>query len=251
MCFFTQITMEAAEDPEFLDAMRRANIKGALVGVESVTPEGLKAVYKEFNAAGDDLVRQLRIFPEHGVHVLGSFIFGLSSDRTETFDTTVTVAQDAGIAFAQFVTLTPFPGTVDFLRWEKSMENDSTRIAGHPLTRYWLIPRPVRPRLLLPHPEMSPEEIRQNTQGVWDRFYSMSLIWRRSSVTPTLRSRLAFMLLSKLYRQMYAGTGLATDSARMKKSVNWASLVVKPLRRLFQSAPMPELQVPGPSSSVR
>src|SRR5712672_1851929 len=36
--FFTQITMEAAEDPEFLDAMRTANIKGALVGVESVTP---------------------------------------------------------------------------------------------------------------------------------------------------------------------------------------------------------------------
>ncbi len=41
--FFTQITMEAAEDPEFLDAMRRAHIKGALVGVESVTPDGLKA----------------------------------------------------------------------------------------------------------------------------------------------------------------------------------------------------------------
>jgi hypothetical protein len=42
MVFFTQITMEAAEDTEFLDAMRRANIKGALVGIEAVTPEGLK-----------------------------------------------------------------------------------------------------------------------------------------------------------------------------------------------------------------
>jgi hypothetical protein len=41
MVFFTQITMEAAEDGAFLDAMRRANIKGALVGVEAVTPEGL------------------------------------------------------------------------------------------------------------------------------------------------------------------------------------------------------------------
>ena len=40
MVFFTQITMEAAEDPEFLDAMRKAHIKGALVGVEAVTPEG-------------------------------------------------------------------------------------------------------------------------------------------------------------------------------------------------------------------
>jgi hypothetical protein len=43
MVFFTQITMEAGEDGEYLDAMRKANIKGALVGVDAVTPEGLKA----------------------------------------------------------------------------------------------------------------------------------------------------------------------------------------------------------------
>ena len=30
--FFTQITMESAEDPAFLDAMRKARIRGALVG---------------------------------------------------------------------------------------------------------------------------------------------------------------------------------------------------------------------------
>ena len=52
MVFFTQITMEAAEDPAFLTAMRRANIKGALVGVEAVTPEGLKDVFKGFNHVG-------------------------------------------------------------------------------------------------------------------------------------------------------------------------------------------------------
>src|SRR5436309_2187600 len=80
MVFFTQITMEAAEDPEFLDAMRRARIKGALVGVEAVTSEGLKDVFKDFNASGEGLVERLRAFREKGVHVLGSFIFGLPSD---------------------------------------------------------------------------------------------------------------------------------------------------------------------------
>jgi radical SAM superfamily enzyme YgiQ (UPF0313 family) len=81
MVFFTQITMEAAEDEAFLEAMRGANIKGALVGVEAVTPEGLKDVYKSFNDAGEALVLRLRKFRDHGVHVLGSFIFGLPSDR--------------------------------------------------------------------------------------------------------------------------------------------------------------------------
>ena len=60
--FFTQITMESAEDPEFLDAMRAAHIRGALVGVEAVTPEGLKDVYKDFNLVGEDLVERLQAF---------------------------------------------------------------------------------------------------------------------------------------------------------------------------------------------
>ena len=141
MVFFTQITMEAAEDPEFLAAMKRARIKGALVGVEAVTPEGLKDVYKDFNMSGEHLVDRLRAFRHHGVHVLGSFIFGLPSDRPETFDLTAELAERSGVTFAQFVMLTPFPGTVDFAAWEKTMESDPTRIEGIPLTRHWLIPK--------------------------------------------------------------------------------------------------------------
>src|SRR5438477_714723 len=133
--FFTQITMEAAEDPQFLMAMRKANIKGALVGVEAVTAEGLKSVYKYFNRSGEDLVERLQRFREHGVYVLGSFIFGLPSDREETFDATLQLAQRSGLAFAQFLMLTPFPGTVDFERWEKAQGEGVQKIAGIPLTR--------------------------------------------------------------------------------------------------------------------
>ena len=149
MVFYTQITMEAAEDPEFLDAMRRANIKGALVGVESVTPEGLKDVHKQFNAAGDQLVDRLRVFKQHGVHVLGSFIFGLPSDRPATFEATASIADQAGVTFAQFVMLTPFPGTLDFAAWEETMKSDDTRIDGIPLTRHWLIPQASRPKVYI------------------------------------------------------------------------------------------------------
>jgi radical SAM superfamily enzyme YgiQ (UPF0313 family) len=242
--FFTQITMEAAEDPAFLDAMRRANIKGALVGVESVTPEGLKDIYKDFNLAGQDLVDRLRKFRSHGIHVLGSFIFGLPSDRPETFEATALVAQSAALTFAQFVTLTPFPGTVDFGRWEKLMENDSRRIEGVPLTRHWLIPQILRPKIFSPHPVMSAEEIRLRTQSVWERFYSLGFIWRRSRFLKSLRGRLTFILISKIYRQMYADTGIATDSARIARSARWARWLAKPCRYLFSGRPMPELQVP-------
>ena len=245
MVFFTQITMKAAEDPDFLDAMRKARIRGALVGVESVTPEGLKAIYKEFNDSGESLVRRLQTFRKHDVFVLGSFIFGLPTDRQETFSATAELAQEADLAFAQFVMLSPYPGTLDFRRWEKAIETDPTRIAGIPLTRYWLIPPGLRPKLYTPHPTLSPEEICRRTQEVWDRFYKLRSIWKRSSCTPTLRARLAFLLISKLYRQMYANTGISTDSARVNRAATWARWIAKPCRRLFQAAPMPDLQMPG------
>ena len=116
--------------------MRRANIKGALVGVEAVTPEGLKAVYKDWNCSGDALAKRLQTFKKHGVHVLGSFIFGLPTDKPATFDATVEMALKAGVTFAQFVMMTPFPGTVDFGRWEKEQAENPThggRCADHPV----------------------------------------------------------------------------------------------------------------------
>ena len=247
MVFYTQITMEAAEDPAFLAAMRRAKIRGALVGVESVTAEGLKAVHKNFNDAGEALVTRLRTFRAAGVHVLGSFIFGLPTDRADTFDLTADLAQRSGITFAQFVTLTPFPGTIDFAKWEQDMA-DAPVVDGVPLTRYWLVPPSQRPKLFSPHPTMTAEEIRMGTQRVWDRFYALPAIWQRSACVESIRGRVAFVLLSKLYRQMYANTGIATDSARVARSARRARWLAKVARRLFVAAPMPELEL---TSSVR
>jgi radical SAM superfamily enzyme YgiQ (UPF0313 family) len=245
LVFYTQITMEAAEDPEFLKAMRRAKIRGALVGIESVTPEGLKAVYKDFNQAGEALVTRLQAFGHHGVHVLGSFIFGLPTDRPETFKATADLAQRAGVSFAQFVMLQPLPGTVDFAKWEKE-ESSMQRVGDIPLSRYWLIPSAERPRVYSPHPAMSSDEIRRRTQATWDEFYRLPLIWQRSKgCVKSIRARLAFLLISKLYRQMYANTGIATDSARVARSAKRARILAALARKLFIGRPMPELQVPN------
>jgi len=246
LVFYTQITMEAAEDAEFLDAMRRAHIRGALVGVESVTTEGLKDVYKGFNLAGEALVARLRAFRRHDIHVLGSFIFGLPSDARDTFEATVAVAEEADLTFAQFVLLTPFPGTVDFEKWASDETNRAKHVDGIPVTQHWLIPESKRPKLYTPHPTMSLEEIRVGTQAAWDRFYSWRHVWARSRVVQSLKSRVAFVLISKLYRQMYANTGIATDSARVARSNRWARWLGLAVRRLFLTTPMPQLQMPEP-----
>jgi tRNA A37 methylthiotransferase MiaB len=246
MNFFTQITMEAAEDPDFLVAMREARIKGALVGVESVSAEGLKDIYKGFNLHGEALVARLQQFKRNGIHVLGSFIFGLPSDRAETFKATAALALEADVTFAQFVMLTPFPGTVDFAKWELGQaKNTAGAVDGIPLTRHWLIPQSRRPKVYTAHPTLSAEEIRGRTQDVWDEFYSLPHVWRRSRAVKSLKNRVGFVLISKLYRQMYANTGIATDSARHARSERLARVLAKPCRRLFIAKPMPDLEVPA------
>ncbi|MGH9859684.1 MAG: B12-binding domain-containing radical SAM protein, partial [Candidatus Acidiferrales bacterium] len=126
-----------------------------------------------------------------------------------------------------------------------NMAADPTRIAGVPLTRYWRIPQGQRPKVYIPHPVMSADEIRMRTQMVWDRFYSLRSIWNRSRCVTSLRSRLAFLLVSKLYRQMFANTGIATDSARERRAATWTRWIAKPCQRLFRGTPMPDLQVPS------
>src|SRR5271167_1736785 len=91
---------------------------------------------------------------------------------------------------------------------------------------------------------MSDDEVRRRTQAVWDKFYSFDSIWRRSSFLKTVKARAAFVLISKIYRQMYADTGITTDSARMARSTKIAGWLAKPCRMLFAGRPMPDLEVP-------
>jgi hypothetical protein len=92
---------------------------------------------------------------------------------------------------------------------------------------------------------MSAEEIRNRTQGVWDEFYRLPLVWQRAACVKSMKAKLAFVLISKLYRQMYANTGISTDSARHSRANKMARLLAKPLVKLFSAAPMPQLQIPA------
>ena len=94
MVFYTQITMEAGEDNEFLDAMRAAHIKGALVGVEAVTPEGLKAVFKDFNSpAGADRSAS-QTFKPTAFTCSGRLSLACPTDKPDTFDATAALADE-------------------------------------------------------------------------------------------------------------------------------------------------------------
>jgi len=239
LVFFTEITLEAAWDDEFMQAMNRARIRGAGIGIETVDEAGLKTIYKEFNPSGRKLVETLRKFREYDVSVFGSFMFGLPSDTAETFAKTAAVAREGRVAFAQFSLWTPLPGSVDFDRWAK--DQAGVKVAGIPITKYWLIPFEQRPKVYMPHPTMTPEQMLDHLEKTWGRFYSLPAIWDRAHAAKRMRSRLAFVLASKLLRQMYVRPNLAQNRSGQRQAKRLARYLARPCQRLFRAREMPEL----------
>ena len=135
--------------------MKRARIVGALIGIETITEAGLKATRKLFNSSGGALEQKLETIRKKGFpYILGSFIFGIESDTSETLDQTIRFSWDCGIALAQFIPMTPLPGTVDFQQMRKG--KNALKLLK-PDYDYWLDPN--HPRVLYQHPRMAADQI--------------------------------------------------------------------------------------------
>ena len=149
MFFCTQITMEVADDPEYLSAMKKAGVVGALIGIETVTEEGLKATNKTFNSTGDLLAEKLETVRTQGFpYIMGAFIFGIETDTRSSLDYTIQFARDCGLTLAQFIPLTPLPGTVDFHMMKRGRK--ALKLIKKDYD-YWLDPQ--HPRILYPPPQ--------------------------------------------------------------------------------------------------
>ena len=126
MVFFTQITMEAAEDLEFLDAMKAARIKGALVGVEVGNARGIERRLQRFQPVGRQTGRASEDFPQPRGARARIVHFRTAQRPSRNFRHYRGSGQAADLTFAQFVMLSPYPGTVDFIRWEKGLGADAS-----------------------------------------------------------------------------------------------------------------------------
>ncbi len=229
--FFTQTTLRTADDPQFLKAMEKARIRGALVGIESVDRDGLQSIKKEFNKTGQDLIEAIARMQAHQVYVLGSFIVGLEPDTKETFRTMARVANASHMAFAQFVKYTPFPGTVDWFY----MINNKLPIKLIPgMEQYWLLEKMGLPSQ---HPRLQPEEIHNALRLLWDGFYSTPQIMKRARRIGLTRPStfLAYWLISKIYKKMYFRHGITADSARTVEADRLVKLLGNWALRLFKA----------------
>lgn len=222
---FTQMTSEVISDDEYLSAMyHKMRIRGALIGIESFTQEGLKSVNKQWNPTGQRMVETIQKIQEQGIIVLSSIICGLETDTPESIRAMKQFARESGSALAQFPLYSPYPGTVDFhelLRDKKNRGQESYK-EKHKIKllydEYWLERQHYE--LTVEHPNMTHEELEAEVHDCWKTFYSFRETLRRTTKgvakTMPFSGKITFFFTCMVFKVVFRN-GIAADTARQTK----------------------------------
>jgi radical SAM superfamily enzyme YgiQ (UPF0313 family) len=108
--FYTQASLNLADDDELLELLGRAGFEAVFIGIETVADRGLAECHKGQNQ-GRDLVACVRKIQRFGLEVQGGFILGFDSDPPGVFDDLIKFIQDSGIVTAMVGLLQAYRGT--------------------------------------------------------------------------------------------------------------------------------------------
>ncbi len=116
--FYTEASINLADDPELMDLMVRAGFDSVFIGIESPEEDSLVECRKYQNR-NRDLIENIRIIQRAGMQVHGGFIVGFDSDSLSTFQRHIEFIQKSGIVTAMVGMLQAPPGTRLFDRLQR------------------------------------------------------------------------------------------------------------------------------------
>jgi radical SAM superfamily enzyme YgiQ (UPF0313 family) len=127
MGFFTEASVNLADDAELCELMVKAGFKKVFVGIETPSPESLQECHKLQNK-GRDLVETIKALQQAGLEVMGGFIVGFDSDKQDVFKQQFEFIQRSGVVTAMVGLLSALPQTRLYHRLKKEgrLETEST-----------------------------------------------------------------------------------------------------------------------------
>lgn len=108
--FYTEASIDLADDGQLMELMVRAGFKEVFIGIETPHEEGLAESGKAQNR-NRDLLASVRRIQQAGLQVHGGFIVGFDSDPPAIFERQIRFIQESGIVTAMVGMLTALRGT--------------------------------------------------------------------------------------------------------------------------------------------
>jgi radical SAM superfamily enzyme YgiQ (UPF0313 family) len=156
-----QISANLLKDEELVDLISESGGKWIFIGMESIDPENMASVNKNFSKPGD-YREVLQRLAKRNIYAITSFIFGMDNDTVGVAKRTVEEIESWAPGLPVFGQLTPFPATPLYTRLEK--EGRLTR------PKHWL---EFAPFTMAHTPsKMTIEDAKEEVNFAWARSYS-------------------------------------------------------------------------------
>ncbi len=164
--FYTEASIDLADDPQLLDLMVRAGFEEVFIGIETPHEDSLAKCGKVQNK-NRDLLASVKRIQRAGLQVNGGFIVGFDSDPETIFDSQIRFIQESGIVTAMVGLLSAMRGTRLYQRLEqegrllKDSSGDNTAVDLN------FVPR------------MKPESLIAGYQRILDTIYAPKQYYQR------------------------------------------------------------------------
>lgn len=117
LTFFTEASIDLADDPELMTLMDEANIISVFIGIESPNEASLRETKKYQNVrAGGTILEKVHRIQDAGLEVWCGMIIGFDNDDSTIFEAQRQFIQDARIAFSMTGMLHAIPKTPLYAR---------------------------------------------------------------------------------------------------------------------------------------
>jgi radical SAM superfamily enzyme YgiQ (UPF0313 family) len=108
--YYTEASVNLADDGELLERMSKAGFFHVFIGIETPDPRLLKRTLKMQNIPGNLLAKLVKI-RENGIHVTAGFIVGFDGEEKRVFEAQKTFIQSSGVGVAMVGLLQAIPHT--------------------------------------------------------------------------------------------------------------------------------------------
>ncbi len=116
--FFTEASINLAQDDELLELMVGSGFTMVFIGIETPDEATLAFTQKNQNLKGS-IFESIAKIQGYGIEVTGGFIVGFDTDKEDIFDRQISFIQKAGIPVAMVGMLTAVPKTQLYRRLER------------------------------------------------------------------------------------------------------------------------------------
>lgn len=193
--FYTECSINIADDPDLMKLMVRAGFNQVFIGIETPDHSALEACGKQHNTSRD-MLENIKRIQRAGLEVQGGFIVGFDTDTPSIFQQQIEFIQNSGIVTAMVGLLQALPGTRLYERMQTEGRLLSSSNGDNVDNTTNIVPK------------MDIETLRKGYRDMMDYLYSPKNYYRRIKTLlieyqpPKFRSRFRPGQLLAFFRSM-------------------------------------------------